>query len=664
MASRGFGYRPDIDGLRALAVFLVVFFHIDLGPFSGGFIGVDVFFVVSGFLITRLIVNEVATGSFSFSDFYVRRARRILPALFFTIGLSAIAAFLLFSPEHLLRFSRSMLAAVLSVSNILFWQESGYFDEASITKPLLHTWSLGVEEQFYILWPLFLILLLKGSARIAACGILAAAIASLWLNGLILSGEAHAWLREPASAVFFLTPFRIFEFAIGALMVWVIRLQPEHVILNEVLLLFALVMILYAAVTLNEASPFPYLNALVPCLGAALVIHSGTAPLGGLLLRNSIAVGLGAISYSVYLLHWPLIVFWTYVEFDALTTLEKLSLCSVTVFGAALMYRFVEQPFRKPPVTTWRPRYVAAASLTAACALTIPAIGMWLGDGLHWRLPDDRTTASNRELRTVERQRYCNNWHPSLPRDLVTCQNYRGATDDIFIWGDSHAQHLVAGFSETYPNHNVYVLYMSGCVPQSGFANYERGYRDPPQQAQCVERNRRAMEFFGAYPASTIILSNAKRATPEVMAKTTRLLLGELRRLGHNTFALADFIRPARDLRTCNNVPAWLLRDAFLSARCTADPTAERVEISYNRELAALLGPDFIDIAAAQCPDGDCIFVTDGQLLFRDTHHLTSYGAALFIDRLKPYLPIRDSGGRLTGDVPPLRPATLTRHSQ
>jgi hypothetical protein len=481
---------------------------------------------------------------------------------------------------------------------------------------------------------------------------------------LILGGKAPTWLKEPVSAAFYLTPFRIFEFAIGALMVWVIKLQPSRVILNEVLLLFGLSIILYAAVTLNEESPFPYFNALVPCVGTAFVIHSGSAPLGGLLLRNRIAVGLGVISYSVYLLHWPLIVFWTYVKFDALNTSEKLSLCLVTVFGAALMYRFVEQPFRKPPVTTWRPRYVAAASLIAACALAIPATGMWLGSGLHWRLPDDRATASSGALRRVELERYCKNWHPSLPRDLVTCQNYRGALNNIFVWGDSHAQHLIAGLSESYPNHNAYVLYMTSCVPQSGFANYERGYRDPTQQARCVERNRRAMEFFAAHPASTIILSNEKLGTPDVMATTTRLLLGELRGLGHNAFALADFIRPARDLRSCRRVPAWLLPDDLLSARCAADPAAEKVEISYNRELAALLGADFIDIAAAQCPYGDCIFVANGQLLFREAHHLTSYGAALFIDRLRPYLPIKDSGRRLTGEVPPWRRASITRPSQ
>ena len=149
-------YRPDIDGLRAIAVICVVLFHLKLSTFSGGFVGVDVFFVISGFLISRIIVDEVAaTKGFSFSNFYVRRARRILPALFFTIGLSAIFAFLLFSPEHFERFGASMLYAAASLANVLFWRESGYFDTDAATKPLLHTWSLSVEEQFYAAWPLF-----------------------------------------------------------------------------------------------------------------------------------------------------------------------------------------------------------------------------------------------------------------------------------------------------------------------------------------------------------------------------------------------------------------------------------------------------------------------------------------------------------------------------
>ena len=174
-------------------------------------------------------------------------------------------------------------------------------------------------------------------------------------------------------------------------------------------------------------------------------------------------------------------------------------------------------------------------------------------------------------------------------------------------------------------------------------------------------RNRHALEFFASYPVSNIILSNAKRSTPNSMAKTTRFLLSEIRNLGHNAFAIADFIRPARDLLACRNVPDWLLPDALLSAHCTADRATERKEVSYNRELAALLGSDFVDILPVQCPNGDCIFVTGGQVLFRDTHHLTTYGSALFVGRLKPYLPIGGSSWQ-TGDVThlPLLPPTTS----
>ena len=633
-------YRPDIDGLRALAVVLVVLFHTGLGPFTGGFIGVDVFFVISGFLITRLIVDEVAsTGTFGFSRFYARRARRILPALFFTIGLSAVFAFLLFSPEHLESFAGAMLSAVASVSNIFFWQESGYFDAEAITKPLLHTWSLGVEEQFYAFWPILLVFLLGASARVVALGIFAAGAASLWLSGWMLGGEmlpaikaalpwTSGWMNEAPAAAFFLTPFRVFEFAIGALMVWMIRFQPDRSIFAELLVLVGLAMILYAAVTYTNQITFPYLNALLPCLGTALVIHSGTAPVGGLLLSNRISVGAGLISYSIYLIHWPLLVFWTYYKFAPLVEIEKFALCAITVVCAWLMYRFVEQPFRTPTAAAlrWRPRYVAAISLAAAFALMVPAAIMWIGDGLEWRLPEERVAASTANLRNFEMRNYCENWDPSKSKDLFTCQNYRHATQDIFVWGDSHAMHLVAGISEAYPNYNIYVLghsrhskYNMGCVAQSGFSGYVRKFSDRNDQALCIERNQRALQFFAKHRPSYVILSNIKREEPAIIAEPSRFLLGELRKFGHKAFVIGDFIKPGKDILACRSVPAWLLPNDVINQKCAADASVAASEISYNRRLAQLLTSDFIDIFDVQCPQGACIYVKDGTPLFRDS---------------------------------------------
>ena len=619
----------------------VVLFHLKVDTFSGGFVGVDVFFVISGFLISRIILEEAESGrGFKFSDFYVRRARRILPALFFTIGLSAVVAFLLFSPEHFQRFGASMLYAAASLANVLFWRESGYFDADAATKPLLHTWSLSVEEQFYAIWPIFLILLVKRSPRIAMFGTAIAGVASFCLNGLFLDERIAISGRgdQTSAAAFFLTPFRVFEFVIGTLMVWAIKFRPRHAILIELTLLVGLALIGYAVVTYDENTVFPYFNALLPCIGTALAIYAGTASVGGLLLRNPIAVGVGLISYSVYLLHWPIIVFYRYYTLDALNNVEKFWLCAVTLIGAALTYRFVELPFRvrRERKVLWTPVGVAAGSVAAALLLMVFGTSVWLNDGWQWRLPEGRAIQSS----WLKSRTGCRNDNASIPKDLFPCQNYRNAANDIIIWGDSHGLHLISGISEAYPEYNVYVAFMPGCIPQSGFEEFLWEFRDELAKKKCVERNKKVLEFLASHRPSYVILSNAKRATPATIAKPTLYLLNEVRKSGHQAFVLGDFIRPGRDIMNCRSVPHWLFPDETLASRCVADSGRAKSEMDYNRALAGLI-QNFVDPTEAQCPAGACIYVADGLALFRDTHHLAPHGSIQFMKQLKDKMPVR-----------------------
>ncbi|MCI5144936.1 MAG: acyltransferase, partial [Candidatus Electrothrix sp. AR3] len=231
-------YRADVDGLRAFAVLAVLFYHFDFSFFSGGFTGVDIFFVISGFLITQNIMADLSKGSFSFARFYTRRIRRLFPALFVTLVLSLLFGFLLFTPEHYLRLAKSLLYSVLSVSNFFFWQEAGYFDTAVDFKPLLHTWSLAVEEQFYLIWPALLFLLFKlGKKWILLFLLLSSALSLYW---------SEQWLLTDPSGAFFLTPFRIIEFAFGAIMAWLIQFQPKNKLLLEPLLALGFGFILYS----------------------------------------------------------------------------------------------------------------------------------------------------------------------------------------------------------------------------------------------------------------------------------------------------------------------------------------------------------------------------------------------------------------------------------
>ncbi|MBT3220985.1 MAG: acyltransferase, partial [Proteobacteria bacterium] len=336
---RADSYRPDIDGLRALAVVAVILYHLGLDEFGGGFTGVDVFFVISGFLITRLVRSAVNRGNFSFATFYLRRARRLFPALAVALTGTFVLGALIFAPSHFEDLAEMTFYAIVSLSNVQLWMQSGYFDSAAELKPLLHTWSLAVEEQYYLVWPALVVFLLRFKREFVAAGAIAVlGLASLWATDVFLYSDPEA--------AFYLTPFRVSEFAIGALMVWVVQYQPQNKLVLEPLVALGLGAVLWPVFAYSENTAFPGTAALVPCLGTALLIYAGQAKYLGWLLRNRAAVTIGLISYSLYLVHWPLIVYYRYLILDEPTAFEQVSIVFVAFVLAGLMYRYVETPFR------------------------------------------------------------------------------------------------------------------------------------------------------------------------------------------------------------------------------------------------------------------------------------------------------------------------------
>lgn len=334
-------YRPDIDGLRAIAVLSVLFFHLDWSFFQGGYVGVDVFFVISGFLITRLIKDEAdRTGSFDFMNFYTRRVRRLFPAFFFTVSFSLVLAFFVFSPQHFQRFGSEALFAAMALSNVYFWKESGYFNPNAEIKPLLHTWSLSVEEQFYLIWPLILVFALtkmpKNGAFIMA------------MTGAMCSLFVAVYFQSFKDAAFFLPVTRAYEFAIGALMVWLLQVPVKSAVVREVLALTGLGMIGASVILIEPGSAFPSYQALMPCLGAAILIYCAhqTCMVKAVLTQRSI-VFIGLISYSLYLIHWPLIVFYKYSSMNDLSLAASVSIIALSMLMAVLMYHKIERPFRR-----------------------------------------------------------------------------------------------------------------------------------------------------------------------------------------------------------------------------------------------------------------------------------------------------------------------------
>ncbi|MBB3168369.1 acyltransferase family protein [Simiduia aestuariiviva] len=338
-------FRPDIEGLRGWAVLLVVLYHLGFEALSGGYVGVDVFFVISGYLITGIILKDVDGGQFSFKTFYLRRIRRLLPALVSVILLTLISALFLLDPPEIVALTHSAIAAIFSLSNILFYSESGYWDAASASKPLLHTWSLSVEEQFYLIWPVFLFFFFKAASQLTRALLLGVIV----LLGCILS--AYMTTLD-SSAAFFLTPFRVFQFAFGAFVYQCIQTYPHALELGSfsqsLIRVLSCLVLLYSAITLSDASHYPGWLAIIPTVatGALLLIRGNEISFfERLLFTNRFIRWFGKISYSLYLLHWPVIVFFTYAVLRDMNNNDRLILFVVSVLLAVILNSVVENYF-------------------------------------------------------------------------------------------------------------------------------------------------------------------------------------------------------------------------------------------------------------------------------------------------------------------------------
>ncbi|AGS39756.1 acyltransferase family protein [Cycloclasticus zancles] len=335
-------YRRDIDGLRAIAVLIVIFYHLDFSLFSGGFIGVDVFFVISGFLITKTIQQDIRADKFTFTRFYVKRIRRIIPALFVTTLTTLIISLYILPVNELKELLASIVSVATFTSNIFFWQHVDYFSTVSDLKPLLHTWSLGIEEQFYLLFPVFMFLTvnLKNNSILFIVLILLASSFALGVSPLA---------AQHPSANFFLPATRFWELLAGTTLAFIpSRFNLHNIYLKNSAALMGLLIIALGATLLSYKSLFPGINALYPVVGAMLIIHSGKGD--KTLIAAFLSIGLiryiGLISFSLYLWHWPIIALLKNVIFGELTITTKLSALTLTFVLSALSYRFVEQPFR------------------------------------------------------------------------------------------------------------------------------------------------------------------------------------------------------------------------------------------------------------------------------------------------------------------------------
>jgi peptidoglycan/LPS O-acetylase OafA/YrhL len=455
-------YRADIDGLRALAVIPVLFYHAGIPGFPGGFVGVDIFFVISGYLICGMIDDDIRKGSFSLSHFYKRRILRILPALFVMFLVTSGLAYLYCLPVELEDYSKSLANAVGSVSNVYFAATAGYFDAPAETKPLLHTWSLGVEEQFYLVVPLLMLFAYRVVSKRAK--LMFAAVAALSF------AAAFAVSYRNTTFAFYLTPFRAWELALGALLSIKFIPAPETDFGKNACGTIGMLLLLGAIFLGSSSAPLLLMTSLAS-IGATLVIASserGISAAGRLLsLRPVVFVGL--ISYSLYLWHWPLIVF---QQMDGLLagssgTMTKLTLIAVSIGMAWLSWKFVEMPFRSRAKDTstgivFGIASTAMTSVAALCGLVL------IAGGAPFRFPE-RVVAIASYLAYDPSEAFrsgrCYLATNRQQLDVQTCMKLNVKRPNYLLVGDSHAAHLWFGLSTAMPEVNLMQATASACRP-------------------------------------------------------------------------------------------------------------------------------------------------------------------------------------------------------
>jgi peptidoglycan/LPS O-acetylase OafA/YrhL len=459
-------YRADIDGLRAVAVLLVFAYHLDTFTTGyiaawGGFIGVDVFFVISGFLISSAILREIDASSFSLKEFYRRRIRRILPALMVMMLVAAIVSCYYMLPSQLYAFAKSLLAATLSFSNFYFLSTSGYFSN-NADKPLLHTWSLAVEEQFYFLFPLFLLLLKRFFSRNFKAVIVSVAAASFVLSVWVL--------HSSQTAAFFLPTTRAWELLLGAMLSIDLFPRVQSAIGRNLLSAFGLLAIVIPGFT-YAGVPFPGAAALVPCAGAAFIIAAGETggSVVGRLLSLKPVVFIGLISYSLYLWHWPIIIFQHMMMIqprNASNHTIKGGIVIVALAVATLSWRFVETPFRKGRFML-KGAYAFRFAAGSAAVLAGIACTIIVSHGFPFRYSQRQLVLASYLDNTAPGQEGVCSIESGGPAkfDVEHCLHQDPSRKNYLLIGDSHAAHLWYGLQKTFPEINFMEASASGCEP-------------------------------------------------------------------------------------------------------------------------------------------------------------------------------------------------------
>jgi len=614
-------HRHDIDGLRGVAVLSVVLYHLGFSRgLSGGFVGVDVFFVISGYLITGILQRELESGRMSLAEFYNRRVRRIFPALFVVYLFCLIgSAFVLF-PRQVQGVGLDVLRSLAFVSNIAFARAGGYFDQSSKGSLLLHTWSLSVEEQFYIGLPLLLWALSRVPrwARLAALGGLA----------VLSFFTAQRALGVDARAAFYFVHYRAWELLTGSLLALGVIPRLRSRLVAEALGGLGLGLILWASCAITEAMPFPGAWALPPCIGALAILHSGAEvqTFTARLLSMPPLRWVGVVSYSLYLWHWPLIALNDALHLNS-TAASRIAILFAALLASAISYRYVERPFRLKPYrrSARASLLVAAAAMaaTAVFAVSAPVVAARLRPAA--AMADSALEYSDHRADVGPPGCFLHSGFADTrlyPKDI--CLKFVPGCRNVLIMGDSHAAHFVAAFKARYPDRCFLQATASGC----------EAVRHGSGAKRCTALfNDVFDQFLPSHRVDTLVVAGRwPRQTLPQLQKTiayAKRLAGRVVVLG----PVVEYDRAFPELLA----QSILEKDPELVSKHLVP--AQRKTDRFFAERLASSGADYFSVYDATCPDDRCTeWAAPGVPMHYDNHHLTLEGAEIVLDRLGPSL--------------------------
>lgn len=623
-------YRNDINGLRGFAVLSVVIFHLDPEWLPGGFIGVDIFFVISGFLITNIIAKQYSANTFTFIEFYRRRIKRILPVLAVVIFATLIVCQFLYTPEDFRELSFSAIAAQLSFSNIYFtyFLDTSYFSEGSSLKPLLHTWSLGVEEQFYLIYPLVLLTSFK-SIGIKKTLLF---LVILFFVSLFFAQEVFT---KSATFSYYMLPSRAYELILGG----IVALSPDFRMLRQniassICSYFGLLLLVFSLFYLSETMHFPGFNALPVILGVALLLYSGKQ--GNSLVQKALCytplVFIGLISYSLYLWHWPVISILKYTIGEIGLFGKFISL--IIMFSLSILsYHFVEKPFRRDQSNFRKILRKDFLIPTLVIGLFVAFIHLTSGLGIY-KYNDEFLAKYNQAPKPALR---ITDYHQICQRSLITtkdatdkkCVSGNDSETNTLLWGDSKASNYVGALTElgTYYGFSFRHLSHSACPPSlfnsSEYVVWEF------RKANCKESALVAREILDQYDNFLIAAAwnDYITSNPEYLIALEATIM-ELKLKGKKVILLGDMPETGKYDNDCH---IKKLKSQLISCDHAEPEFTKMINMKNSRimQLAKTVGVDYFDFTSELCPQETCINYHEDSYLYFDSSHMNYYGSQL-----------------------------------